>query len=58
MVGKKHQQSKMTWGGYDTQKYVNAGSDFRFHQVRHSSSFWMVTLDHYSLSDTVNPQAD
>lgn len=58
MVGTKHQNSRMTWGGYDALKYVNTGSDFRFHQVNSSSSFWQMTLDTITLSDTVNPLAD
>ena len=48
----------MTWGGYDLDKYLNPGSSFAFHNLNQSTVFWMIKLDHISLSDTVHPIAD
>ena len=58
MVGKKDQESKMTWGGYNLKKFLNPGSSFKFHELNKESMFWMIKLDHISLSDTVHPAVD
>ena len=48
----------MTWGGYELDKYLIPGSNFKFHEMNETSSFWIIKLDHISLSGTANPIAD
>ena len=52
------QQSKMTWGGYDLQKYAEPGSDFKFHDCigGKDATFWLFKLRNITIDSKINPE--